>query len=99
MFYNAAFCEISRKSKEVLKGRALSQQFLEGEDVQRLARLFQDLNPQQPSQKFEGDWCDAEGVRLRWRCVFHAKNKKTKQKRNKQSTEIDTGWAARAGSW
>src|SRR3569833_891486 len=29
LFFNSAFCEISRHSPEVLKGRALSQQFLE----------------------------------------------------------------------
>jgi len=40
LFYNAAFCEISRHPPEVLKGRALSQQFLEGEDVQHLTRAF-----------------------------------------------------------
>src|SRR3569832_138185 len=99
LFYNAAFCEISRHSPEVLKGRALSQQFLEGEDVQRLARLFQDLNPQQPSQKFEGDWCDAEGVRHRWRRVFQAVFDEAGQVRYVLGTEIDTGWGARAGSW
>ena len=99
LFYNAAFCEISRHSPEVLKGRALSQQFLEGEDVQRLARLFQDLNPQQPSQKFEGDWCDAEGVRHRWRWVFQAVFDEAGQVRYVLGTEIDTGWGARAGSW
>src|SRR3569832_2718843 len=51
LFFNAAFCEISRHSPDVSYVRSLSQQFLEGEDVQRLARLFLDLNPQQPSQK------------------------------------------------
>src|SRR3569623_1405497 len=100
LFYNAAFCEISHHPPEVLKGRALSQQFLEGEDVQHLTRLLLSLTPQQPSQKFEGDWCDGEGVRHRWRWVFRAVFNEPGQVDYVIGTEIDiAGWGARVGCW
>src|SRR3569832_1370137 len=58
------------------------------------------LTPQQPSQKFEGDWCDGEGVRHRWRWVFRAVINESGQVDYVIATEIDiAGWGARVGSW
>src|SRR3569833_608249 len=58
------------------------------------------LTPQQPSQKFEGDWCDGEGVRHRWRWVYRAVFNESGQVDYVIATEIDiAGWGARVGSW
>lgn len=100
VFCNTAFCEVSRYSPEAVLGRSLVEVFLEEEDAQRLNQLFQRLKVQKTSEKFEGNWRDAEGVRRRWRWMFKATLDVSGHVRNICGTEIDiAGWGARAGSW